>query len=174
MAFDLEQSQDILTRTPRVLNALLLQIPDEWGKQNEGPDTWSAYDVVGHLIHGEETDWIARAQIILEHGESKPFDVFDRLAQFEKSRGKSLAELLLRFEELRAKNLRKLASWKLTEAQLEKKGTHPDFGVVTLRQLLATWVVHDLSHVAQITRVMCKQYREDVGPWSAYLPILTR
>lgn len=174
MEFQLEHAVNILSRTPSVLNDLLLHLPDEWSRQNEGGDSWSPYDVVGHLIHGEETDWMPRARIILEKGEARPFAPFDRHAQVEKSVGKSLEELLHAFEELRAKNLEKLWEWGLTAEQLEKRGTHPEFGVVTLRQLLATWVVHDLSHLAQISRVMCKQYKEAVGPWEAYLPILTR
>lgn len=174
MEFQLEHAVNILSRTPSVLNDLLLHLPDEWSRQNEGRDSWSPYDVVGHLIHAEETDWMPRARIILEEGEARPFAPFDRRAQVEKSAGKSLEELLRAFEELRVKNLEKLGEWGLTAEQLEKRGAHPEFGVVTLRQLLATWVVHDLSHLAQISRVMCKQYKEAVGPWEAYLPILSR
>lgn len=157
-----------------MLNNLLLHLPDEWSRENEGPGSWSPFDVIGHLIHGEETDWVPRAQIILEEGEARSFEPFDRYAQLEKFTGKSLDELLHTFEKLRRKNLEKLAEWSLTGKQLEKKGVHPELGLVTLRQLFATWVVHDLSHIAQISRVMCKQYGEAVGPWKTYLPILSR
>lgn len=174
MELQLENATEILRRTPSVLNSLLLHLPDVWSRQNEGPDTWSPFDVIGHLIRGEETNWIPRAQIILAEGEARPFAPFDRYAALVRSVDDSLDELLHTFEELRRMNLEKLAGWKLTEEQLERKGVHPEFGVVTLRQLLATWVVHDLSHLAQISRVMCQQYEEAVGPWKAYLPILRR
>lgn len=174
MEFQLQPAREILRRTPAVLNALLLHLPDEWSKQNEGPDSWSPFDVVGHLIHGEETDWIPRARIILTDGVARPFAPFDRFAQEERSAGQTLDELLATFALLRAKNLAQLEQWQLTEQELEKQGTHPEFGAVTLRQLLATWVAHDLSHLAQISRVMSKQYSEAVGPWKAYLPILSR
>jgi hypothetical protein len=174
MKFKLEEAIPILERTPTVLSELLLNLPAEWTKRNEGPDTWSPFDVIGHLIHGEETDWMPRAQIILEHGAARPFDPFDRFAQLEKSAGRSLNELLQTFGSIRQTNLQKLASLKISEEQLDKKGMHPELGVVTLGQLLATWVVHDLSHIAQITRVMCKQYGDEVGPWKAYLPILSK
>lgn len=174
MNFKLEHVEEILKRTPAVLNQLLRDLPDEWSRENEGAETWSAFDVVGHLIHGEETDWIPRAQIILEDGEARPFQPFDMFAQFERSAGKSLAELLDTFEALRRSNLDRLKAWQITEDQLDKKGMHPELGVVSLRQLLATWVVHDLSHIAQINRVLCKQYSAEVGPWKEYLPILSR
>jgi hypothetical protein len=141
---------------------------------NEGPDTWSPYDVLGHLIHGEETDWIPRARIILEHGESQAFEPFDRFAQFEKSKGKSPAQLLDAFETLRKRNLAVLAQMNITPDQLSLSGRHPELGSVTLSELLATWVAHDLSHIAQAVRVMCKQYSAAVGPWREYLPILAR
>lgn len=174
MELTLEQATDILRRTPAVLDAWLRGLPDDWARRDEGPETWSPFDVVGHMIHGEETDWMGRARIILNEGEARPFEPFDRFAQFEKSRGRTLDELLGRFAHLRARNLDELDSWGLTAEQLERRGRHPDLGVVTLRQLLATWVVHDLSHLAQIGRVMCRQYGEEVGPWKAYLPILSR
>jgi hypothetical protein len=147
-------------------------LPESWLVHNEGPETWSPYDIIGHLIHGEETDWIPRAKIILEHGETRPFEPFDRVAMFEKSKRKSIAELLDTFARLRAENLRELAQWNLTPELLEKRGMHPELGVVTLKQLLATWVVHDLGHIRQVVRVMAKQYGEEVGAWKAYLSIL--
>lgn len=170
--FKLDHAKEILRRTPGTLNALLTDLPDEWVMANEGPDTWSPYDVIGHLIEGEETDWIPRARIILEQGEARPFDKFDRFAMFEKSKGKSLPELLARFEELRGESLRQLDEMNLTPELLQKQGTHPALGVVTLSQLLSAWVVHDLGHIRQIVRVMAKQYREAIGPWTAYLTIV--
>jgi len=172
MEFQLEQATSILRRTPDTLNSLLRGVPAEWTIGNEGGDTWSPYDILGHLIHGEETDWLARAKIILRLGESRAFEPFDRFAQFEKSRGKSADELLDKFEALRTKNLAALRQMNITPDQLELRGTHPELGSVRLRELLATWAVHDLSHIAQATRVMCKQYSEAVGPWKQYLPIL--
>ena len=170
--FKLDQAKEILRRTPGTLNALLADLPDEWVLSNEGPETWSPYDVVGHLIEGEETDWIPRARIILELGEDRPFDKFDRFAMFQKSKGKSLRELLARFEQLRGESLRQLDELNLTPELLQKRGTHPALGVVTLSQLLSAWVVHDLGHIRQIVRVMAKQYRDDIGPWTAYLTIV--
>ena len=170
--FKLDQAKEILRRTPGTLNALLTDLPDEWTLANEGPDTFSPYDVIGHLIEGEENDWITRARIILEQGEARPFDKFDRFAMYEKSKGKSLSELLARFEELRVENLRQLDEMNLTPELLQKQGTHPALGAVTLSQLLSAWVVHDLGHIRQIVRVMAKQYREDIGPWTAYLSIV--
>ena len=172
MEFNVEQAVEILGRTPATLNELLMQLTDAWTLKNEGPDTWSPFDVVGHLIHGEQTDWIPRARIILEHGEAKPFEPFDRFAQFEKSKGKTVGELLIEFESLRKQNLEALGLMNLTAEKLTLRGTHPRLGQVTLAQLLAAWVVHDLSHIAQAARVMCKQYSEEVGPWKQYLPIL--
>jgi hypothetical protein len=157
-----------------VLDVMLNALAPAWTEAAEGPDTWSPYVVVGHLIHGERTDWIPRAQIILAQGTNRRFTPFDRFAQFRESEGKSLSELLEEFTRLRAKNLTTLAGWKLTDAQLALEGEHPELGPVTLRQLLATWVAHDLGHIAQIARVMAKQYREAVGPWREYLPVLDR
>lgn len=174
MEFKLDHAKEILRRTPATLTSLLRGVSDEWLFSNEGPETWSPFDVVGHLIHGEETDWIPRARIILDHGEQRAFEPFDRCAMFEKSKGKSLDELLATFERLRAENLRQLDEMNLTSELLAKSGKHPELGVVMLSQLLSTWVVHDLSHVGQIVRVMCKQYGDSVGPWHAYLPILSR
>lgn len=172
MEFQLEEAISILRRTPESLRALLKDLPTTWATANEGGDSWSPYDVVGHLIHGEETDWVPRARIILEHGEAQAFTPFDRFAQFENSRGKSLDELIDEFTALREANLAALAELKITPAQLSLRGTHPELGSVTLGQLLATWVAHDLSHVAQILRVMCRQYTEAVGPWKQYLPLV--
>jgi uncharacterized damage-inducible protein DinB len=174
MEFKLDLAREILSRTPLTLNSLLRRLPDEWLMANEGPETWSAFDVVGHLIHGEEADWIPRARIILEQGESRAFKPFDRFAMFEISRGKSLGQLLDKFESLRSESLRELDALNLTTEMLARRGTHPEFGPVTLGQLLSTWVVHDLGHLAQIARVMAKQYGEAVGPWQAYLPVLSR
>jgi DinB superfamily len=174
MEFQLDHAEDILRRTPVTLNSLLQGLPDEWVVRNEGPDTWSPYDVLGHLIHAEETDWIPRAKIILEDGESRSFKPFDRFAMFEISKDRSMDDLLTTFEQLRTESLQQLEEMNVTPELLAKRGMHPEFGVVTLAELLATWVVHDLSHVAQILRVMSKQYGERVGPWRAYLPILSR
>ena len=174
MNFDLDVGSAVLERTPAVLRAMLAGLPAEWITRNEGPDTWSPYDVVGHLIHGERTDWIPRARIILAQGADRRFTTFDRFAQFRESEGKSLGTLLDEFASLRAENLAAIASWHLTEAQLTLRGEHPELGAVTLAQLLATWVAHDLGHIAQIARVMAKQYRDSVGPWRAYLPVMDR
>ena len=172
MDFELQPAIELLGRTPSTLNSLLREIPEAWLVRNEGPETWSPYDIVGHLIHGEETDWILRARIILEHGEARAFESFDRVAMFEKSKGKSIADLLDTFARLRRESLHELNEMKLTPTLLEKRGKHPELGVVTMKQLLAAWVVHDLGHVRQIIRVMAKQYRDAVGPWRAYLSIL--
>jgi hypothetical protein len=174
MEYQHEQAVEILQRTPATLTALLHGLPKAWTTSIEGPDTWSAYDVVGHLLHGEEADWIERARIILEHGERRPFDSFNRTAMFEKYRGLALDQLLAAFEQARAKNLAALSELRITPEKLALKGTHPALGAVTLNQLLSTWVVHDLNHIGQIVEVMARQYAEAVGPWRAYLAILTR
>lgn len=174
MSFDLAQTFDILERTPAVLDSLLRGTSSTWNTTDEGPDTWSAFDVMGHLVHGEETDWIPRARIILEQGESRPFDPFDRHAQFERFGSWPLDALLDRFAELRTANLEIARGWDLDEAQLAQSGRHPELGTVSLRQLMATWAVHDLGHIAQISRVMAKVYADAVGPWRAYIPILDR
>lgn len=174
MEFDLVQGMAVLDRTPHVLRAMLDGLAPEWTDASEGPETWSPYVVVGHLIHGERTDWIPRARIILAQGANRRFTPYDRFAQFRESQGMSLEALLAEFARLRADNLATLAGWRLTDAQLALEGEHPEFGHVTLRQLLATWVAHDLGHMAQTARVMAKQYREAVGPWRAYLPIMDR
>jgi uncharacterized damage-inducible protein DinB len=174
MEFQPGHAREVLGRTPATLNALLRGLPDEWVVSNEGPDSWSPFDVLGHLIHGEETDWIPRAKIILEHGEARAFEPFDRFAMFEASRGRSVDELLDRFERLRVEGLRELDAMSLTPETLRRRGTHPELGAVTLGQLLSAWVVHDLSHVGQVVRVMARQYGEAVGPWRAYLPVVNR
>jgi uncharacterized damage-inducible protein DinB len=171
MDFRLDLAIEILSRTPTTLDALLRDAPDECLMTDEGEGTWRAYDVLGHLIHGEETDWIPRARIILEHGESRPFDPYDRFAQFELSKGKTANQLLDDFASLRKKNIRELE--RVTPDQLQLRGTHPSLGSVTLAELLAAWVVHDLDHIGQIARVISKQYTQAVGPWKAYLSILS-
>jgi hypothetical protein len=174
MNFDLPSGIAVLERTPDTLRAMLLGLAPAWFDATEGPETWSPYVIVGHLIHGERTDWIPRAQLILAQGANRRFEPYDRFAQLRESQGRSLADLLSEFAHLRAENLTTLAGWHLTDSQLALSGEHPEFGAVTLRQLLATWVAHDLGHIAQAARVMAKQYREAVGPWRAYLPILDR
>jgi hypothetical protein len=173
MNFDLALSIDVLARTPDTLKAFLGGLAEPWARGREGPDTFSAFDVVGHLIDGEETDWIPRARIILAKGEDPRFEPFDRFRHRARNAGRSLASLLDEFEGLRAANLTLLRSWRLSAADLDLPGTHPAMGRVTLRQLLATWTVHDLEHLAQIARVMAKQYGDQVGPWVPLLPILT-
>ena len=172
MEFDLAKTLEVLERTPGVLKELLSGISNTWVMNNEGGDTWSPYDVIGHLIHGELTDWMGRIGIILGKEDDKKFKTFDRLAQFRESEGKSLQQLLEEFESLRKKNLETLRNLNLTADDLNKTGIHPAFGEVTLKQLLSTWTVHDLSHIAQVTRVMAKQYKEATGPWIQYLRVL--
>ena len=172
MPFDLQETLALLSRTPSSLNALLRNLPDAWTLGSEGGKTWSPFDIIGHLIHGERTDWMPRARIILEHGESRAFDPFDRLAQEKESQGKSLPQLLDEFAQLRSENLDALRAINLQPKDLDRRGRHPALGVVTLSQLLATWAVHDLTHLHQLSRVMAYQYREVVGPWSAYLGVL--
>jgi hypothetical protein len=167
----LEEAVAVLERTPASVSALLDGVPETWARATEGEGTWSPYDVVGHLVHGERTDWIPRARHIMS-GDPRPFATFDRTAQFDESEGKSLGELLVTFTELRRRNVAELLALNLGESDLGRTGRHPDFGEVTLGQLLATWVVHDLDHVAQIARTMAKVYAEAVGPWQAYLSIL--
>jgi len=171
--FDLELSIDVLARTPATLQALLGGIAEPWVRGDEGPETFSPFDVVGHLIDGEETDWMPRARIILARGEDPRFEPYDRFRHRQRNVGRSLAFLLAELARLRAANVELLRSWQLTEADLDLPGTHPSLGRVTLRQLLASWVVHDLEHVAQVARVMAKQYRTEVGPWVPFLPVLT-
>ena len=173
MNFDLRDGTAILERTPVVLRSLLAGLPDSWTRPNEGPKTWSAFDVVGHLIDGEETDWIPRARLILAQGENRRFQPFDRFAHLAVQEEQTLADRLERFASLRRRNLDELAGMRLGPKELRLTGEHPDFGTVTLDQLLATWVAHDLGHLAQTARVMAKQYRSAVGPWIAFLPVLT-
>ncbi|MFN8295083.1 MAG: DinB family protein [Chitinophagales bacterium] len=172
MDFNLQKSLEILQRTPDTLFALLLNISSDWTTSNEGGDTCSVYDIIGHLIHGERTDWIPRIEIILSDKTDKTFTSFDRFAQFEESKGKTIAALLAEFKSLREKNIKHLQSLHLTKNDYKRNGVHPVFGEVTLEQLVATWTVHDLNHIAQITRVMAKQYKSATGPWIEYLPIL--
>jgi len=172
MRFDLEETIALLSRTPSSLNALLRELPERWILGSEGARTWSPFDIVGHLIHGERTDWMPRARRILEAGESRAFDPFDRLAQEQESRGKSLPQLLDEFAQLRSENLDALRGLNLQPEDFNRRGLHPALGVVTLSQLLATWAVHDLTHLHQLARVMAYQYGEVVGPWSAYLGVL--
>lgn len=172
--FELGAGIAVLERTPQVLEALLAGLPGGWIARNEGGDSWSPFDIVGHLIDGEQTDWMARLRIILSDRAPRRFEPFDRLRHIERNQGRALAELLAEFRQLRERNLEELRALDLTAAQLQRTGEHPEFGAVTLEQLLATWVAHDLGHLAQITRVMAKQYRVAVGPWDAYLPVLHR
>lgn len=172
MKYSFDKSYEILERTPAVLKTLLNGLEDDWVMNNEGPDTFSPYDVVGHLLHGEKTDWTVRIQRILEHGTALTFEPYDRFAQYEESKGKSLSQLLDEFEQLRNQNLRWLKALELKEDDLDKKGMHPALGEVTLRNLLSTWVVHDLTHIAQVSRVMAKQYKEETGPWAEFFRIL--
>jgi len=173
MQYSLERSYEILDRTPAVLQSLLAGLPDDWIMPNEGPETFSPYDVVGHLIHGEKTDWTARTKMILEFGNTKTFERWNRVAMYEESKGKSLQQLLDEFAAVRRENMIWFRQLNLTEADLDRKGMHPVLGEVTLRNLLATWVVHDLTHIAQITRVMAKQYKEEMGPWPEFFRILS-
>jgi uncharacterized damage-inducible protein DinB len=170
--FSLEKSIQILERTPEVLHLMLSNLSDDWTTKNESEGTWSVYDIIGHLIHGEKTDWMPRAEIILSENADKNFRPFDRFAQFEESKGQSLTQLLEEFKNLRKKNIDELRSKKITEQKFALTGIHPAFGEVSLSQLLSTWVVHDLNHIAQISRVMAKQYKAAVGPWVEYLGIL--
>jgi hypothetical protein len=174
MEFDLTRALEVLERTPSVFRALLGGVSKAWTSPNEGPETFSAFDNVGHLVHLERTDWIPRARIILARGADRTFAPVDRFAQFRESQGKTMAELLDEFARLRAENLQTLRGWNLGERELALQGEHPALGTVTLRQLLATWTAHDLGHLAQTMRVMARQYRDAVGPWRAYLPILDR
>lgn len=172
MKYDFEKSYQVLERMPTVLKTLLDGLDESWVMSNEGLETFSPFDVLGHLIHGEKTDWAARTKIILELGTAKPFTPWDRFAQYEASKGKTLQQLLNEFAQLRKENLNWLRSLNLGDEDLNKKGVHPALGEVTLKNLLATWVVHDLTHIAQITRVMAKQYKEEMGPWPEFFRIL--
>ncbi|ADV82999.1 DinB family protein [Terriglobus saanensis] len=171
MPQNLHQTIALLTNTPAALSTLLHDLPEAWTHRNEGEGTWTVAEVIGHLVHGEQTDWLARAKIILEHGESLPFPAFNRAAHLNAPQ-KSLDDLLEEFADLRAANLAELRSWDLQPEDLERRGTHPAFGSVTLSQLLATWVTHDMTHLHQISRTLAYQHRDAVGPWSAYLGVL--
>jgi len=172
LKFQLQEAIPILDRTPAVISGLLDDLPEDWTRVNEGADTWSPREVVAHLINGERTDWIPRARIILKQGNYRRFDPFDRFADLKTTR--PLKELLEEFDKLRSENVATLRGWNLKEKDMELTGDHPEFGAVTMRQLLATWVVHDLSHIAQITRTMARAYTQAVGPWTAYFRVLQR
>lgn len=172
-AFVLDDAVSLLAQTPRTLDAMLRGLPGGWADASEGGETWSAFDVLGHLIHGERTDWMPRARLILEHGDSRPFEPFDRFAQLRASVGRTLPELLDEFARLRESNLADLKALGLGASQLDRPGRHPQLGPVTLRQLLATWVAHDLDHVVQVARVLANQYADAVGPWRAFLRVIS-
>jgi hypothetical protein len=174
MHFDLNKSLEILERTPLVLEAMLSGLSEEWIRSNEGPETWSPYDVIGHLIYGEKTDWIPRMEIILSQKADRSFQPFDRFAQLAENTNKTLTQLLEDFKTLRKQNIEQLRSKNLTQDDFALTGKHPAFGEVTLAQLLSTWAVHDLNHISQISRVMAKQYKDEVGPWFEYLGILKK
>lgn len=174
MNFDLDKSIEILARTPQVYTALLGDGQHDWDRIDEGPDTWSAHNIIGHLIHGEVTDWIPRAEIILSQREDKVFAPYDRFAQDRLYNSQTTDQLLTMFRRLREENIHKLQSWNLSSIDLDKEGIHPELGVVTLKQLISTWTIHDLGHVNQLTRVMVKHYREDIGPWIKYNKLLLR
>ncbi|MBA2407790.1 MAG: DinB family protein [Chitinophagales bacterium] len=174
MEFSVTKSIEILERTPETLRHLLDTISRDWTSNNEGEQTWSAYDVIGHLIHGDKTDWLTRTELILSNKVDKEFKPFDRFAQFENNKGKSLTQLLTEFKEIRIANIEKLRKLNISASDLNKTGIHPTFGKVTLSQLLSTWVVHDLDHISQISRVMAKQYKNEVGPWIEFLKILNQ
>jgi hypothetical protein len=172
MEQNLTETVSLLTRTPAALNALLRDLPETWTRGDEGEETWSPFDVIGHLIHAERTDWMPRVKRILQFGETRAFEPFDREGLVRESRGKSLGQLLDEFARLRSENLEELRALNLRQEDLERQGRHPALGVVTLSELLATWAAHDLTHLHQISRVMAHQYREAVGPWSKYLGVL--
>jgi hypothetical protein len=174
MTFELSKSIEILQQTPHTLATMLSGLSDDWLQHNEGQDTWSPYDIVRHLVHGEKTDWMVRIKIILSTKEDKTFEPFDRFAQQNDSNGKTIQDVLEEFKKLRSQNLQELKKLHITAADFTKEGIHPAFGTVNLQQLLAAWVVHDLGHIAQITRVMAKQYTKEVGPWRAYMGVLDR
>jgi hypothetical protein len=172
MKFEIAKACEVLGQTPQTLRSMLGGLSDEWTRSGGDPDNWSPYDVVGHLIHGEDTDWIPRAKIILKQGDDLTFVPFDRKAQFKRSQGKTLLQLLDEFASKRGENHQILRSWQLTEKELALSGIHPELGPVTLEQLIATWVVHDLGHIRQIATVMAGKYKDGVGPWEQYLSIL--
>ena len=172
MRFELDKAIEVLASTPAAVRAMVGGLSGEWTASSGDADDWGVFDVVGHLVHADETDWIPRAEVILARGQDRNFPPFDRFGQFEKAKGKTLGDLLDEFERARAGCLATLRGWRLTDDQLDLKGVHPEFGEVELRQLLATWVVHDLTHIRQIATIMARKYEEAVGPWKAYLSIL--
>jgi hypothetical protein len=172
MKFEINQTIAVLEKTPAVLSQLLTGLTPLWTHQNEGGDSWSPYDVVGHLVHGEKTDWMPRLEIILKNDPSQTFEPYDRFAQFEMSKDKSIKQLLDEFNTLRLDNLKTLRSKNISEEDLQKTAVHPELGTITLENLLSAWMVHDMGHIAQISRVMAKQYKDEVGPWPKYLTIL--
>jgi uncharacterized damage-inducible protein DinB len=172
MSFTIAKTFEILEQTPDTLINLTSGLSQEWIKTNEGGETWSVFDVVGHLLHGDKTDWLKRVKVILSDSDDKRFTPFDRFAQLETSKGKTLTELLKEFKEVRKSNLTALRALNISEADLSKTGIHPTFGTVTLKQLISTWAVHDLDHLSQISRVMAKQYKDETGPWVEFLKIL--
>lgn len=174
MDYSIDKALEILERTPKVLKVFLENLSDEWVFCNEGNDTWSAFDIVGHLIHGEKTDWIPRLKIILSGSENKTFVPYNRFAQFEESKGKNLKQLLVEFSKLREQNIESLKSLDIVESDFSREAKHPSLGKVTLKNLLATWVTHDLGHIAQISRVIAKQYKDEVGPWVEYISVLNK
>lgn len=173
LALALNDALPVLERTPATLDAMLRGLPDCWATAHEGGESWSPFDVLGHLIHGERTDWVPRLRIILEHGDARAFDTFDRFAQFEESKGKTVPQLLDEFAALRADNLRQVRALGLSPSDLGRQGRHPSLGAVTLGHLMATWVAHDLDHIVQIARVMARQYAAEVGPWAQYLRVIS-
>ncbi|QHI34812.1 hypothetical protein IMCC3317_01560 [Kordia antarctica] len=174
MNFELNNSIEILERTPLILESFLSNLSSNWIKNNEGENTWSPYDIIGHLIYGEKTDWIVRAKIIVSQSENKTFESFDRFAQFKENQNLQISDLIAKFKDLRKSNLQELKSLHITSDKLALKATHPELGEITLQQLISAWVVHDLGHIAQISRVMAKQYDSNVGSWKAYLGILNK
>lgn len=170
--FKLEDTIALLSNTPAALDALLRNLPEPWVHRREGGDSWTAFEVVGHLIHGEQTDWMPRARMILEYGDSRPFDAFDRGGHKQDIQGKSIGQLLDEFARARSENLAALRSLNLQPGDFARRGRHPALGGVTMSQLLATWAAHDLTHIHQISRIMAYQYRDTVGPWSAYLGVM--
>jgi len=174
MEYQLDNAFEILARTPKILEIYLQNLSDDWIHCNEGDQTWSAYDVLGHLIHGEKTDWTERLKIIMSDGHDKTFQPFDRFAQFEESKGKTLNQLLIEFKTLRQQNINFIKSLNISELDYSKRAIHPSLGEVTLKNLLATWVAHDLGHIVQIARVMAKQYKSEVGPWAQYLSVMNK
>jgi hypothetical protein len=174
MRFQLDDALAILSHTPAALDAMVRGLPEVWLHANEGPETWSPFDVVGHLVAGERTDWVTRLRLILEHGDKHPFEPFNRTAMFEESKGKTIAELLDTFATLRAQNLETVRALQLEPADFARRGMHPSLGSVTLEQLLATWVTHDMTHLVQISRVIAKQFKDEVGPWREYIGVLNR